>query len=210
MIINRKMCPEGLKNNPNKGMAAIEYITIHCTGNYQKTANAKSHAAYIYGGSAGAKTSWHYTVDSDSIYQHFEDWQACWHAGDGNGPGNTSSISIEICVNDKAGFKQACKNAAWLTALLLKRHNLGTNRIVQHNKWNGKNCPAELRSGAWGVTWDDFLSMVDEHIAPKTVYRVQVGAYSTLAGAEAVLAKIKAIGYKDAIIKIPKYSLHTV
>ena len=201
MIINRKICPVGLKNNPNKGMAAIEYVTIHCTGNYRETANAKGHAAYIYNGSGGARVSWHYTVDSNAIFQHFEDWQACWHAGDANGPGNNSSIGIEICVHDRAGFKQACKNAAWLTAHLLKRHNLGINRVVQHNRWNGKNCPAELRSGAWGVTWEDFLAMVDENIAPKTLYRVQVGAYSTQARAEDVLAKMKAADFKDAIIK---------
>ncbi len=201
MIINRKICPSGLKNNPNKGIAAIEYITIHDTGNYRATADAKGHAAYIYNGSGGTRVSWHYTVDSNAIFQHFEDWQACWHAGDANGPGNNSSIGIEICVHDRAGFKQACKNAAWLTAHLLKRHNLGINRVVQHNRWNGKNCPAELRSGAWGVTWEDFLAMVDENIAPKTLYRVQVGAYSTQARAEDVLAKMKAAGFKDAIIK---------
>ena len=201
MVINRKICPAGLKNNPNKGMTAIEYVTLHCTGNYKPTADAKGHAAYLLNGSAGARTSWHYTCDSGAIVQHFEDWQACWHAGDANGPGNFSSIGIEIAVNDKAGFKQACRNAAWLTAHLLKKHNLGTNRIVQHNKWNGKNCPAEIRSGAWGVTWADFLAMVDEYLAPKALYRVQVGAYSTQTGAEAVLAKVKAAGFKDAIIQ---------
>ncbi len=199
MIINRKICPAGLKNNPNKGMAAIEYVTIHCTGNYKPTADAKGHANYIYNGSGGARVSWHYTVDSNAIFQHFEDWQACWHTGENNG--NSSSIGIEICVNSRDGFKQACKNAAWLTAHLLKKHGLGINRVVQHNKWNGKNCPAELRSGAWGVSWDNFLAMVDENIAPKTLYRVQVGAYSTQARAEDVLAKVRAAGFKDAIIK---------
>lgn len=199
MIINRKICPAGLKNNPNKGMASIEYITIHDTGNYRATADAKSHAAYIYNGSGGARVSWHYTCDSKGIIQHFEDNQACWHAGEN--VGNTTSLSIEICVNDRAGFKQACRNAAWLTAHLMKRHNLGINRVVQHNHWSGKNCPAELRSGAWGVSWDDFLTMVIDNLAPKTLYRVQVGAYSTQARAEDVLAKVRAAGFSGAIIK---------
>jgi N-acetylmuramoyl-L-alanine amidase len=43
--------------------------------------------------------------------------------------------------------------------------------------------------------------MVKENLAPKALYRVQVGAYSTQAGAEAVLAKVKKAGFADAIIK---------
>ncbi len=202
MTINRKICPNGLKNNPNKNLTAINFVTIHCTGNHKPTATAKGHAAYIFNGSGGSRTSWHYTVDADSIWQHFEDYQACWHAGDAAfGPGNMTSLAIEICVNDKAAFKQACRNAAWLTAQLLKRHNLGIDAVVQHFKWNRKNCPAELRSGAWGVTWEDFIAMVKANLPPKTLYRVQVGAYSTQARAEDVLAKVKAAGFTDSIIK---------
>lgn len=161
MTINRKICPAGLKNNPNKNLTAIKYITIHCTGNYTATAGAKNHADYVYTGSGGAQTSWHYTIDGKEIWQHFEDRQECWHAGDGtNGPGNSTSIGLEICVNNKAAFKQACENAAWLTSELLKKHGLTIDKVVQHNKWNGKNCPAELCSGAWGVTWADFIAMV--------------------------------------------------
>lgn len=36
---------------------------------------------------------------------------------------------------------------------------------------------------------------------PKKLYRVQVGAYSVKANAEAMLAKVKAAGFKDAFIK---------
>jgi len=212
MTINKKLCPAGLKNNPNKSLTAIKFITIHCTGNYSATAGAKSHADYVYNGSGGAQTSWHYTIDAKEIWQHFEDNQSCWHTGDGTtGPGNSTSIGLEICVNDKAAFKKACENAAWLVAELLKKHKLGIDAVVQHNKWSGKNCPAELRSGAWGVTWDDFITMVKKEFtppvtspapapSPATLYRVQVGAFSVKANAEALLAKLKAAGFNDAYI----------
>jgi N-acetylmuramoyl-L-alanine amidase CwlA len=208
VVINRKICPAGLKNNPNQSLKSVKFITIHTTGNYKATATAKSHAAYIYNGSAGARVSWHYSVDADSIWQHFEDNRACWHSGENTG--NMTSLSIEICVNDKAVFKKACQNAAWLTAHLLKKHKLPFDSIVQHYRWNGKNCPAELRSGAWGVSWADFLDMVKENLAPKQpavpvqakpLYRVQVGAYTEKFIAEAMLARVKAAGFKDAIIK---------
>lgn len=213
MTINKKICPAGLRNNPNRALKSLDFITIHCTGNYNATASAASHANYQYGGSGGNQTSWHYTVDKDEIWQSFEDLQECWHAGDGsNGPGNYTSIGIEICVNDKAGFKQACANAAWLTVELLKRHNLSVDKVVQHNKWSGKDCPAELRSGAWGMTWDGFITLVKEHLGqPATqvppadtsgkLYRVQVGAYSVKENADAMLAKVKAAGFTDAYIK---------
>ncbi|MDD2234110.1 MAG: SPOR domain-containing protein, partial [Desulfitobacteriaceae bacterium] len=36
---------------------------------------------------------------------------------------------------------------------------------------------------------------------PKNLYRVQVGAYSVRANADAMLEKVKAAGFKDAFIK---------
>ncbi len=182
--IIQQLCRDSLPNNPNRNMKAIKYITIHCTGNRTPAANAKMHANYQCNGSAGNTTSWHYTVDKDSIYQSFDDWRECWHAGDGNGPGNTSSIGIEICVNDQYGFKAACDNAAWLTAELCKRHSLFIDSVVQHNRWSGKNCPAELRSGEWGVKWNDYIAMVAAYIkadsVPATVPQWQRDAFDRM------------------------------
>ncbi|GHU76411.1 hypothetical protein FACS1894188_08890 [Clostridia bacterium] len=155
MNINRKIVPAGLKNNPNKTMKSISYITIHTTGNTNPNATAKMHADYQFGGSGEREASWHYTVDKDEIWQSFEDISICWHAGDPTG--NFSSIGIEICDNDKSKFVQACDNAAHLTAKLLKKYNLPIENVKQHNYWSGKDCPKEIRAGNWGVTWSEFL-----------------------------------------------------
>ena len=165
MEINQMPVPAGLKNNPNKNMKAIHYITIHCTGNYNATATAYSHAKYQYNGGGGAQASWHYTVDKDSIWQSFDDTRMCWHAADGSGPGNASSIGIEICVNDRVGFPAACRLAAELTAELLKKYGLGIADVKEHHDWSGKDCPYELRSGKWGLTWGDFIGMVASFMA---------------------------------------------
>ena len=51
--------------------------------------------------------SWHYTVDDHAIVQHLPDYETAYHAGDGkDGPGNTTSIGIEICVNAGGDFAQ--------------------------------------------------------------------------------------------------------
>lgn len=172
--LKQKLCPSGLKNNPNRNLKSIDYITIHNTGNYSPTANAASHADYQYTGSGGRQASWHYTVDDKEVWQSFDDERECWHAGDGNnGLGNYTSIGIEICVNDQSKFALACAIAAELTADLLKKHNLTPDKVVQHNKWSGKDCPAELRSGKWGVTWADFIGTIE------TVYRPAPAASGT-------------------------------
>jgi N-acetylmuramoyl-L-alanine amidase CwlA len=161
-ILNKKICLPGLKNNPNKKMDRIGYITIHNTGNYAAAATAKMHADYEYNGSGGSQTSWHYSVDNKEVWQSFEDTSMCWHAG--NSIGNATSIGIEICVNDRPNFPAACDNAEQLVADLLKRHNLTIDKVVQHNYWSGKNCPAEIRAGTWGVTWSGFLSKVKDYL----------------------------------------------
>jgi N-acetylmuramoyl-L-alanine amidase len=161
MTIHQMLCPSGLTNNPNHPLKSISYITIHNTGNYNLSANARRHAEYQRSGSNGRTASWHYTVDTAEIWQSFEDTCACWHTG--TAQGNNESIGIEICVNDSDEFPQACDNAAWLTADLLRRYGLSIERVVQHNDWSGKNCPMELRSGVWGVIWSDFIAAVERY-----------------------------------------------
>ena len=138
------------KGRPNRpGMAMTpKYITIHETGNYAKGANAKAHASYLR--TTTAKVSWHYTVDDTCAYQHIPNTETAFHAGDGKyGIGNTKSIGIEICVNKDGDFSRACENAAELVRKLMKYHNIPITNVVQHNRWNGKNCPANLRKSGW-------------------------------------------------------------
>ena len=171
MIINRRICPDGLKSNPGICMPVINYITIHCTSNYHSDADAYSYALIQYNGNFGKDVSWHYTVDSKEIWQSFEDVTQCWHAGDGvDGPGNLSSIGIELCVNNQDAFFETCQNAATLTAHLLTKHNLLPDRVVQHNKWSAKDCPKELRSGVWAINWEDFLSLIKQKLTANELH----------------------------------------
>ncbi|MDR1000821.1 MAG: N-acetylmuramoyl-L-alanine amidase [Clostridiales bacterium] len=158
---HQNLCPPGLANNPNRAINRVKYITVHTTSGYKLDSDAENHANFLYTGSGGHKTSWHYTVDAENVWQSFEDTRACWHAGDGEGDGNMSSLGVKICVNDRHRFSEACGNAAELIAGLMVRHNLDMDRVVQHNFWNGKECPKELRTGEWDVTWSDFMSYVN-------------------------------------------------
>lgn len=47
-----------------------------------------------------------------------------------------------------------------LVKILMARHNISLSQVKQHNAFSGKNCPSNLSSGAKGINWNDFLSMV--------------------------------------------------
>lgn len=160
--IFKDILDQNATNVPNKKMTP-KYITVHNTGNTSKGANAEMHAKYQQNGSGGRKASWHYTVDDSEIWQTLEDNQQGWHAGDGNGPGNTQSIGIEICENRDGNFGKAVKNAQNLISRLIKKHNIPIDNIVPHKHWSGKNCPRQLLDD-----WDGFIKGINADVKEKT------------------------------------------
>lgn len=152
IAIQQNIIPAGRRNRPG-GSNPDTYITIHETGNSSAGADAAAHGKYLASTTGEASlTSWHYTVDDHAIVQHLPDNETAYHAGDGaDGPGNVASIGIEICVNADGDFAKAKENAAALVRLLMSEYFIPLANVVQHNRWNGKNCPATIRStpGAW-------------------------------------------------------------
>lgn len=151
---------KNLSNNKNhfKGYNPCNFITIHQTGNTGRGANALNHAKYINNGSGA---TWHYTVDSERVVQHYNDRVQCWHSGDGSGKGNTQSIGIELCINSDGNYNQTIKNAVELVKMLMKKYNISINNVVQHNKWSRKNCPMQIRAKKNGIGWVQFISMIE-------------------------------------------------
>lgn len=165
MEINQRFIPaSNTKTRPGIKMVP-KYITIHETDNTAAGANDEAHAGLQANGNSRT-ASWHYQVDDNSIWQSLPDNEVGWHAGDGRGPGNYSSIAIEICVNSDGNYLKACENAAWLTKHLMDKHGISLENVVQHNKWSGKNCPRHLRAGDWGIAWGGFISLVQGQAQP--------------------------------------------
>ena len=159
IAIQEHIISDGRKNRPGRDTNPDTYITIHETGNTAKGADAAAHGAYL-DSAAGedALVSWHYTVDDHAIVQHLPDYETAYHAGDGKaGPGNTTSIGIEICVNAGGDFEAAKANAAALVRLLMEEHGIPLDNVVQHNHWNGKDCPKTIRATAGA--WEAFLAL---------------------------------------------------
>lgn len=136
-------------------------ITIHETDNTNVRANARAHALLQVNGNR-RQASWHLQVDDEpEVYLSVPYNEVAWAAGDGNGPGNMYSIHIEMCVNQDGNYEKTVKNTTALVRYLLNKFPSITEiDVVQHHNWSGKNCPRNLRSGAKGINWNDFLKMV--------------------------------------------------
>lgn len=148
---------------------APKYITIHETANPNVGATDEMHRKYLLTQEAiDRQVLWHATVDSDSVSQHLPWDEVGWHAGDGYwGPGNQTSIGVELCVNADGDFEATKRRAAVLVAFLVRSVPSllpFPECAVQHNKWSGKNCPAQIRATPGG--WEDFLAMCKEHLQP--------------------------------------------
>ncbi len=131
------------------GTFTPKYVTVHNTGTYVSTANAKNTHNNTNKISDGM--AWHYTVDNNAIYQGLQDTRKGWHIGSVSknpNPTNTNSnsIGIEMCVHNfpatetfdgeqwtdgtailnwwETQFDQTMKNTAYLTLVLCKRWGL--------------------------------------------------------------------------------------
>ena len=184
------------KNHYN-GVNKCLYITIHETGNTDVGANAINHAKYINNGSS---ETWHYTVDSERVVQQYNESVQCWHCGDGRGDGNLNSIGIEMCVNSDGNINKTIDNTIDLVKYLMNKFNIPINNVVQHNRWNGKNCPQNIRSGK-PITWGTFIDKIKSTPIDKDVlYKVQVGAFSIKDNAIKLSNELQKLGYDNFIV----------
>lgn len=145
----------------------VQYIVIHDTGNQDKGANAEAHYKYFNGGNRGASA--HYFVDDHSIIQIIEDSHGSWHCGDGGGAygiHNRNSIGIETCINSDGDYATAVSNTVDLAAYLLKKYNLGIDRLVRHYDASRKNCPMQMNKNGQWTDWYVFKNRVAAMLDP--------------------------------------------
>lgn len=146
------LIPAGNRNRPGRkldgGLPA--YITIHETGNTDVGTDAEMHRDFVFAGGGREGVSFHYVVDDYESIQLLPDDEVAWHAGDGaHGPGNSTSLAVEACVNSDGSFEQTRLNLVRLVTRLMLVHDIPASRVVQHNHWSGKDCPHFLRRNGW-------------------------------------------------------------
>jgi hypothetical protein len=144
-----------------------------------------------------------------------------WHCGSGSkGSGNDTHISFEICedsLNDAVYFNKVYTEAVELCVYLCKQYGLTEKDIICHSE--GYKLGIASNHGDvmhWfpkhGKSMDTFRADVKTGLAAETpasvtptaqkkYYRIQLGAFSVKANADAMLSKVKAAGFTDAFIK---------
>jgi N-acetylmuramoyl-L-alanine amidase len=151
------------------------YITIHSTDS--PNAGAMLHARGMAEGNFRGRSkwnrtgymTWHFTVDDQVAVQSLPLNIQGEHA-DHDGPGNTTSIGIEICeFRNKDRQLAAIDRAARLTAWLMRDQGIPLDHVVPHYHWpqwhfhgNMKACPRILlEKGKPGPRWEAFLRKID-------------------------------------------------
>ena len=135
-----------------------------------------------------------------------------WHAG---GAANDTHIGFEICedgLTNTSYFNAVYKEAVELCVYLCKQYGLTEKDIICHSE--GHKLGVASNHGDvmhWfprhGKSMDTFRADVKSGLAPvtpiepKKYYRVQLGAFTIKANADAMLRKVKAAGFTDAFIK---------
>lgn len=139
-------------------------ITVHNTAN---DATARNEIAYMTNNDY--ETSFHYAVDDKEAVQGLPLDRNGWHASDGNGPGNRTTIAIEICYSKSGGerFDKAEENAAELIADLLKKYGWDISVVKRHYDYapDKKYCPHRTMDKGW----DRFLNMIKAKLEDKPV-----------------------------------------
>lgn len=139
----------GLPLNPTR-------FTQHDTGNPNPGMDAAAHSTFLDNGAPdnngrSQQLSFHFTSDDHEIIQKIPVNEVAWHAGDGgNGPGNRTSLSSELCVNSDRDKAKAERVAAALAAGALNLIEEPLEAMVTHASWvvnvpdGHHSCPASL------------------------------------------------------------------
>lgn len=175
--LQQLMVPHGRVGRHIEFPLRAQYITIHSTES--PNAGAMLHARGMAAGNFRGRTkwnrtgymTWHFSVDDRVAVQSLPLNIQGEHA-DHDGPGNRTSIGIEICeFRNSARQAAAIDRAARLAGWLCRTQGIPVDHVVPHYHWPQvhfhnymKNCPhILLENGKPGPRWEAFLRKVERY-----------------------------------------------
>lgn len=186
MEIIKKLVPENKWGIKCPYEMTPKGITVHNTAN---DASARNEIAYMTNNDY--ETSFHYAVDDKEAVQGLPLNRNGWHASDGDGPGNRTTIAIEICYSKSGGerFDKAEENAAELIADLLKKYGWDISVVKRHYDYapDKKYCPHRTMDKGW----DRFLNMIKTKLEDKPVSNIVNIYYQVETKEDGVLPMVK-------------------
>lgn len=204
----------------NSSLVSYTHLSPNCSPRTGKITKITIHHAAVVKaslkgfGNGFAKTSRrassNYAVDNDgNIGMFVEEKNRAWTSS--NTENDNMAVTIEV-ANSKGAPNWEISDKAMAALIKLcvdicKRNDIKeinftgdkTGNLTQHNYFAATGCPGPYLKSKFPY----IAEQINKQLTPtvKTIYRVQVGAFSNKANAEAMLKKLKAQGYTDAFIK---------
>jgi len=208
------------KISPNKTSPRnhkIDTITIHCVVGQCSVETLGDIFA-----SASRKASSNYGIGSDGrIGMYVEEKDRSWCSS--NAANDHRAITIE-CASDKthpyAINDKVYKALIELLVDICKRNGIpelkwkadksligqpDKQNMTVHRWFANKSCPGDYiynRLGQIASEVNAKLNSGSSNVNPEILYRVQTGAFSNKANADAMLAKVKAAGFDTYMVKV--------
>lgn len=201
------------KLSPNCGArtAPISKITIH----HAATVNASLEGMGNHFAKSSTQASSNYAIDSNGkIALYVDESKRAWTSS--NQANDNVAVTIEV-ANSKGAPNWEVSDKA-LTALIdlcvdiCKRNGIkelnytgdATGNLTRHNMFKATTCPGSYLQSKFPYIAEEVNKRLKNNGATtnnKTLYKVQVGAFSKKENAENLLKKLKAQGYTDAFIR---------
>lgn len=150
-----------------------EWIVIHYVGS---VSSALDNVIYFF--DKDRKSSAHYFVDENEIWQCVDDSNIAWHVGGAktyyNDCRNKNSIGIEMCCKKNEDGElyideQTVTNTIELVRYLMEKYGIDPDHVVMHYNVTGKRCPAPFVDNE--ELWLDFKRRL---IVPKEIKNLKI------------------------------------
>lgn len=202
MTITDCLIPKNKYNRPGT-KSTPKRICVHYTGDCGKNTDRlvaywKNVAAGVFKDNPLAWTSAQYIVGlNGELVRCIPDNEIAYAAANQN----ADTIHIEVCYKQKSGMFEEKSIAALgeLVRSLMKKYGIPASKVVRHYDLTGKHCPAYyIDENRWAVLHECITSTAKS----KTLYRVQVGAFSSKENATLYLEKVRAAGFNAFIVEV--------
>ena len=145
---------------PGRMGVAVDHIVVHYTAD---AGSAWANAEYARRGKDGDPriSSFHYVIDSSSIFLSVEEHDTAWHAG--NDAMSMRSIGIEVCSLGEDFTVGEIARLSWLVQDVMRRYGIPPERVIRHYDVTGKMCPAPYApngSDPDGSTWEKLHAII--------------------------------------------------
>lgn len=211
MTITEKIIPENKYNRPGKTSKPVR-ICVHYTG--QAGTGADRTALFYANVAAGMFpdkpqnwTSTQYIVGlNGEVVRIIPDNEIAYAAANKN----YGTIHIEVCYKQSSGeFEQASKTALReLVQYLMKKYGIPADKVLRHYDLTGKYCPYYYVDETRWAALHEYITAPEKK--PSTLYRVQVGAFTSRKNAENYMKQVKAAGFNAFIVEAKPGKLYRV